>query len=110
MRPLRDLCRSVVAPLALAQAAWDEMRSLSPMHRGMSYERLEKLGGIQWPCADENDPGSPFLHGRLWDEPVRGPRAPFQVVSFEPPVDALDALSPSNPPTQPSAAAKAVGT
>ncbi len=80
--------------LPSAKAAWDEMRSLSPMHRGMSYERLEKLGGIQWPCADENDPGSPFLHGRLWEEPVRGPRAPFQVVHQEPPVDPLDASFP----------------
>jgi formate dehydrogenase major subunit len=80
--------------LPSAQAAWDEMRSLSPMHRGMSYERLEKLGGIQWPCADENDPGSPFLHGRLWEEPVRGPRAPFHVVNHEGPVEALDAAFP----------------
>ncbi|MBL8950500.1 MAG: molybdopterin-dependent oxidoreductase [Myxococcaceae bacterium] len=80
--------------LPSAEAAWDEMRSLSPMHRGMSYERLEKLGGIQWPCADENDPGAPFLHGRLWEEPVRGPRAPFQVVHQVPPVEALDATYP----------------
>ncbi len=77
-----------------AKAMWDEMRSLSPMHRGMSYERLEKLGGIQWPCADENDPGSPFLHGRLWEEPVRGPKAPFQVVHQSPPVDKLDSSFP----------------
>src|SRR5947208_6131918 len=47
-----------------AEDVWDELRSLSPMHRGMSYKRLEELQGIQWPCADEDDPGSPFLHGR----------------------------------------------
>jgi predicted molibdopterin-dependent oxidoreductase YjgC len=28
------------------EEAWDELRSLSPMHTGMSYARLEELGGI----------------------------------------------------------------
>jgi formate dehydrogenase major subunit len=59
------------------------------MHRGMSYQRLEQLGGIQWPCPDEQDAGSQFLHARLWDEPVSGPRAPFNVVVQELPVDEL---------------------
>ena len=40
------------------EEAWDELRSLSPMHAGMSYARLEELGGIQWPCPDEDHPGS----------------------------------------------------
>jgi formate dehydrogenase major subunit len=70
--------------------AWDELRSLSPMHRGMSYARLEALGGIQWPAATEDDPGSPFLHGRLWEEPLVGPPAPFSVTQWVPPVDQLD--------------------
>jgi len=73
-----------------AADVWNELRSLSPMHAGMSYARLEELGGIQWPCADEDDPGSLFLHARLWEEPLGGPRAPFQVVENEPPVDVLD--------------------
>jgi predicted molibdopterin-dependent oxidoreductase YjgC len=77
-----------------AEEIWDECRSLSPMHAGMRYDRLEALGGIQWPCFDEEHPGSPFLHGRLWDEPVTGPRAPFSVVEHSPPVDALDADYP----------------
>ena len=37
-----------------AEAIWNELRSLSPMHAGMSYARLEELGGIQWPCPDED--------------------------------------------------------
>ncbi len=71
------------------EQAWDELRSLSPMHRGMSYERLEELGGIQWPCTSEGDPGSLFLHGRLWDEPVGGPLAPFSVCEWVAPIDEL---------------------
>jgi len=72
-----------------AEEIWNELRSLSPMHAGMSYERLERLGGLQWPCGDENDPGSPFLHGRLWKRPVEGMKAPFHAVEHDPPVDTL---------------------
>jgi formate dehydrogenase major subunit len=68
---------------------WDELRSLSPMHAGMSYARLEELGGIQWPCWDEQHPGEQFLHGRLWDDVVEKP-APFIPVRHSPPVDELD--------------------
>jgi formate dehydrogenase major subunit len=77
-----------------AEEAWNELRSLSPMHAGMSYERLEKLGGIQWPCPDEDSLGSQFLHGRLWADPREGPAAPFSVVEFRPPFEALDAEYP----------------
>jgi formate dehydrogenase major subunit len=72
-----------------SEQVWDEVRSLSPMHAGMSYRRLAELGGIQWPCPDENHPGSQFIHGRLWENPVQGPRAPFSAVEQEPPVDEL---------------------
>src|SRR5207244_1195881 len=37
-----------------SECIWDEVRRLSPMHAGMSYRRLEDLGGIQWPCYDES--------------------------------------------------------
>jgi formate dehydrogenase major subunit len=73
-----------------AEDVWNELRKLSPMHAGMSYDRLEALGGIQWPCYDESHPGEMFLHSRLWQEPLEGPRAQFSVVEFEPPVDVLD--------------------
>jgi formate dehydrogenase major subunit len=73
-----------------AEDVWNELRKLSPMHAGMSYDRLEALGGIQWPCYDESHPGEIFLHSRLWQEPLIGPRAQFSVVEFEPPLDVLD--------------------
>jgi predicted molibdopterin-dependent oxidoreductase YjgC len=72
------------------EQVWDECRSLSPMHRGMSYARLEELGGLQWPCPSDDHPGSLFLHGRLWEEPVQGPPAPFSVTTWAPPIDELD--------------------
>jgi formate dehydrogenase major subunit len=76
------------------ETIWNELRTLSPMHCGMSYRRLEEVGGIQWPCYDESHPGEIFLHGRLWSDPLIGPRAPFHVVEYEPPVDPLDEQYP----------------
>jgi formate dehydrogenase major subunit len=72
-----------------AEQVWDECRSLSPMHAGMAYRRLDELGGIQWPCPDEDHPGTEFLHARLWKDPVEGPRAPLHAVEHDPPVDLL---------------------
>jgi predicted molibdopterin-dependent oxidoreductase YjgC len=77
-----------------AQEAWDELRSLSPMHAGMSYEKLDRLGGLQWPCPDEASTGSPFLHARLWAEPLEGEPAPFATPAHRPPYEALDAEYP----------------
>src|SRR5258708_17652185 len=73
-----------------SERIWNEMRKVSPMHGGMSYKRVEELGGIQWPCYDESHPGEMYLHGRLWSDPLIGPRAPFSAVEFDPPVDRLD--------------------
>jgi formate dehydrogenase major subunit len=72
-----------------AEDAWNELRSLSPVHAGMSYKRLEELGGLQWPCYDETHPGELFLHSRLWEDPVPGNRVPFVAVDHDPPVDKL---------------------
>jgi predicted molibdopterin-dependent oxidoreductase YjgC len=75
-----------------AESIWNELRSLSPMHAGMSYARLEELGGIQWPCYHEDRLEPSYLHGRLWaDDPAdRGRLAPFSAVPWEGPVDELD--------------------
>ncbi len=69
---------------------WDELRSLSTAHAGMSWERLESEGGLQWPCPTDDHPGSPFLHGWLWDDDLggRGP-APFTVVEHAGPAEEL---------------------
>jgi formate dehydrogenase major subunit len=72
-----------------AEDAWNEVRALSPVHAGMSYRRLEELGGLQWPCYDETHPGELFLHSRLWEDPVPGNRVPFLAVDHDPPVDRL---------------------
>jgi len=45
---------------------------------GISYERLDREGGIQWPCPTSDHPGTRFLYAK--DFP-RGSRAKF--VPFE---------------------------
>jgi len=78
-----------------AEAVWNEFRVVAPHFAGgMSYARLDELGGIQWPCPDESHPGTTFLHGRLWEVPCGGRPAPFSVVQFEPPVEQPDDCYP----------------
>ncbi|MES5819004.1 molybdopterin-dependent oxidoreductase [Streptomyces sp. RG80] len=79
-----------------AEAVWDELRSLSPDHHGMTYEHLERRQGIQWPCPSADRVEPPYLHHRLWetDPAARGRRAPFGLVQHEPPVDLTDERYP----------------
>ncbi len=77
------------------QEMWDELRKVSPMHAGMSYERLETEGGLQWPCPDEDHPGSLFLHGWLWADDLDGrDPAPFTVNVWRPPMDEVNEQYP----------------
>ena len=58
-----------------------EFASLTPKIAGISHERLEEnVAGLQWPCPDENHPGTPTLHV---DGPMIG-KAQFQAVDYRP--------------------------
>lgn len=51
---------------------WDEMRNLCPSFYGATYEKMEKLGSIQWPCRDEDmsDIGTKYLYeGEIFSTP-----------------------------------------
>ena len=43
---------------------WNELIDLCPSFTGATYEKMEKLGGVQWPCRskDMSDTGSSYLH------------------------------------------------
>jgi formate dehydrogenase major subunit len=72
-----------------SEDVWNELRSLAPNHAGMSYKRLEELGGIQWPCFHEDRLEPSYLHHRLWKVPREGPPAVFHAMDDKPPSEAL---------------------
>lgn len=43
---------------------WNEMLALCPKFAGATYEKMDKLGGVQWPCysKDMSDTGTTYLH------------------------------------------------
>jgi formate dehydrogenase major subunit len=52
----------------------DEIARLTPTFARLSYEKLDRLGSIQWPCTDEMPEGTPTMHvhqfvrgkGKFW--------------------------------------------
>jgi len=40
----------------------DEIARLTPSFSGVSYEKIDRLGSVQWPCNDEAPEGTPIMH------------------------------------------------
>ena len=40
----------------------DEIARLTPTFKGVSYDRIDELGSVQWPCNDAAPEGSPIMH------------------------------------------------
>jgi formate dehydrogenase major subunit len=40
----------------------DEIAATTPSFAGVSYEYLEKMGSVQWPCNEKFPVGSPIMH------------------------------------------------
>jgi formate dehydrogenase major subunit len=40
----------------------DEVARLTPTFSGVSFEKLDRLGSIQWPCNDKAPEGTPTMH------------------------------------------------
>ncbi len=57
-----------------------EIASLMPTFTGVTYEKLERLGSIQWPCNDAAPEGTPTMH---IDQFVRG-KGKFFVTEYVP--------------------------
>lgn len=78
------------------QEIWDEMRNLTPSFKGATYEKIEKIGNLQWPCKDEDesDIGTMYLHknGKFATDNGKGKlfasewRAPMEVEDDEYPL------------------------
>jgi len=57
-----------------------EIASLTPTFAGVSYEKLDRLGSLQWPCNDAAPTGTPTMHEA---EFVRG-KGLFVVTDYVP--------------------------
>ncbi|WP_417531444.1 formate dehydrogenase subunit alpha [Marinobacter lipolyticus] len=57
-----------------------EIASLTPSFQGVTYQKLDELGSIQWPCNDDNPSGTPIMHEQ--DFPIGKGR--FMVTDYVP--------------------------
>jgi predicted molibdopterin-dependent oxidoreductase YjgC len=89
---ISDIARALELPWEYDSPSqvMDEMVEVTPQYAGISYERLEAEGGVQWPCPDAAHPGTPILHAESF---VRGKGA-FVVTEYTPPADATDEAMP----------------
>jgi formate dehydrogenase major subunit len=49
-------------PYAHPSEIMDEIAALTPTFAGVSYDKLDALGSIQWPCNDKAPEGTPVMH------------------------------------------------
>jgi len=76
------LANALGCPMACEHPAeiMDEIAALTPAFAGVSYELLDRLGSVQWPCNEAAPAGTPTLHvGRF----LRG-RGRFYVTEYVP--------------------------
>ncbi|HCU92490.1 MAG TPA: hypothetical protein DHU96_07000, partial [Actinobacteria bacterium] len=45
-----------------ASEIMDEIARVTPTFAGVSFEKIDRLGSIQWPCNDEAPEGTPLMH------------------------------------------------
>ncbi|MHB8353178.1 MAG: formate dehydrogenase subunit alpha [Burkholderiales bacterium] len=57
-----------------------EVARLTPTFSGVTYEKLDRLGSVQWPCNDDMPEGTPLMH---IDHFVRG-KGRFLITQYVP--------------------------
>ena len=67
-----------------------EINRLSPSFGGITYERLEECGSLQWPCPTSEHPGTSILHTHVF---TRG-RGKFMPLDYYPPFEMPDSEYP----------------
>jgi formate dehydrogenase major subunit len=87
---LIDLSNRMGLPTPFRNAAevMDEIAALTPSWRGVSHQRLEESGGLQYPVPDASHPGTDYLFGDRF--PTADGRALFVPVEFLPPAELPD--------------------
>ncbi|MEM5874430.1 MAG: formate dehydrogenase subunit alpha [Candidatus Aenigmatarchaeota archaeon] len=65
-----------------SEEIFEEIRKAVPTYSGITYEKLERLNGIQWPCDDKHVEGKKILYDKDFG-PARN-RAVFYPLTFTP--------------------------
>jgi len=73
-----------------AEDIFTEITMLTPSYGGISYDRLDNEGGLQWPCPTDDHPGTKLLHG---DTFTRG-KGRFSPLKYRPSDELPSALYP----------------
>jgi len=68
----------------------DEVAALTPTFAGVSYERLDELGSVQWPCNENAPEGTPIMHVERF---VRG-KGQFMMTEYVPTEERAGPLFP----------------
>jgi len=68
----------------------DEIARLTPTFTGVSFDRIDRLGSIQWPCDSAHPEGTPTMHV---NEFVRG-KGKFLVTEYVPTAEKVTAKFP----------------
>jgi formate dehydrogenase major subunit len=68
----------------------DEIARLTPTFAGVSYEKIDRLGSLQWPCYDAGHEGTPTMHV---DEFVRG-KGKFMLTEYVPTSERVNSRYP----------------
>ena len=60
----QELAQAVGYPMQYENAAqiMDEIAQLAPSFASISFEMLDKVGSVQWPCNDAAPDGTPIMH------------------------------------------------
>jgi predicted molibdopterin-dependent oxidoreductase YjgC len=58
-----------VLPTGSTADIFDEMARVTPIISGISHARLDRQGGVQWPCPTPEHPGTPNLYTENFPRP-----------------------------------------
>jgi formate dehydrogenase major subunit len=88
----QELARAMGYPMNYTHPSqiMDEIAALTPTFQGVSFDRIDELGSIQWPCNDAAPLGTPVMHV---DEFVRG-KGRFMLTEYIPTSEKVNAERP----------------
>ena len=66
----------------------EEVNSLTPLYGGISHERIEEHGGLQWPCWDTDHPGTKRLYTEEFNTETG--KANLEGIGFSEPAETPD--------------------